>query len=189
MKATKKQAAILMAALCLTAPLSACGGESSEIPAETTTASATQPETTTEQTTTTTTTTEQTTTTTTTTATTTTTTATTTTTTAAAADADAAARAAVQNGDYSLVNPDFKATMDEYEAFYDGYINFMKTYNATDDVAALMTSYLDWMSRLATWSEKIDAIDEDSLSAADDAYFLLVTLRIEKKSLEALGSM
>ena len=29
---------------------------------------------------------------------------------------------AIENGDYSLVTPEFKASMDEYEAFYDEYL-------------------------------------------------------------------
>ena len=93
-------------------------------------------------------------------------------------------RKMVTDGDYSLVTPEFKKTMDAYEAFYDKYIDFMKKYTSGDgDAANMLNDYLDMMNQLEEWSEKMDAIDESALSDADDAYFLLVTLRIEKKLL------
>jgi len=63
-------------------------------------------------------------------------------------------KAAIENGDFSFVDPHFKAMMDGYESFYDDYIAFMNKYNSDD---------------------------ADSLSPADHAYYLLVTMRIEKK--------
>lgn len=93
----------------------------------------------------------------------------------------------VQNGDYSLVTPEFKQTMDAYEAFYDDYIAFMNKYNSGEgDMMAMLNDYMDMMARLEEWSNKIDAIDESTLSPADDAYYLLVTLRIEKKLMNAM---
>lgn len=88
----------------------------------------------------------------------------------------------VKDGDYSLVTPEFKETMDSYEAFYDEYIEFMNKYNSDGaDIMSMLNDYMDMIDKLNEWSEKIDAIDESALSPADDAYYLLVTLRIEKK--------
>ena len=96
-------------------------------------------------------------------------------------------QSAVQNGDYSLVTPEFKATMDAYEKFYDDYIAFMKKYNSgTGDTMAMLNDYMTMVSDMEKWTKKIDAIDESKLSPADDAYYLLVTLRIEKKLLNAM---
>lgn len=93
----------------------------------------------------------------------------------------------ITNGDYSLVTPEFKQLMDSYESFYDDYLAFMKKYTAGEgDIMAMMNDYMTMMSDMEEWSKKIDAIDEKTLSPADDAYYLLVTLRIEKK---LLGSM
>lgn len=93
-------------------------------------------------------------------------------------------RKAVENGDYSLVTPEFKETMDAYEAFYDEYIAFMKKYTSGEgDMMSMLTDYTTMLGRLSDWSQKIDAIDEETLSPADDAYFLLVTLRVEQKLL------
>ena len=91
-------------------------------------------------------------------------------------------KAAIENGDFSLVNPEFKQLMDEYESFYDDYIEFMEKYNSDSaNIINMMEDYTQMTTKLASWSEKIDAIDADSLSPADNAYYLLVTMRIEKK--------
>ena len=96
-------------------------------------------------------------------------------------------RNAVENGDYSLVTPEFKETMDQYEAFYDEYIAFMKKYTSGEgDMLSMLTDYTAMLERLDEWTTKMDAIDENSLSPADDAYYLIVTLRVEKKLLESL---
>ena len=93
----------------------------------------------------------------------------------------------IANGDYSLVTPEFKAFLDSYEAFYDNYIAFMQKYNSGEgDMMAMLNDYMAMMSELQEWTEKIDAIDEKTLSPADDAYYLLVTLRVEKKLLAAM---
>jgi apolipoprotein N-acyltransferase len=94
---------------------------------------------------------------------------------------------AIENGDYSLVTPEFKATMDEYEAFYDEYIAFTKKYTSGEgDYLSMLGDYMKMIERLSEWEDKIDNIDEDSLSAADQAYYLVVTARVLNKSLSAL---
>lgn len=93
---------------------------------------------------------------------------------------------AVENGDYSLVSPEFKQTMDAYEAFCDSYIAFMASYMSGGDVMAMLDEYYAILEQLEEWEEKIDAIDEELLSAADDAYYLLVTLRVTQKMLSAV---
>ena len=96
-------------------------------------------------------------------------------------------RKSVNDGDYSLVTPEFKELMDSYEAFYDKYIEFMNNYNSGEgDIMQMMSDYTDMMAQMDEWSRKIDEIDESTLSPADDAYFLLVTLRIEQKLLGAI---
>ena len=96
-------------------------------------------------------------------------------------------RKAVNNGDYSLVTPEFKELMDSYESFYDKYIEFMNKYSSGEmDVMEMMTDYADMLSQMEEWSDKVDQIDETELSPADDAYYLLVTLRIEQKLVGAV---
>lgn len=99
-----------------------------------------------------------------------------------------AMKKAVENGDYSKVTPSFKSAMDDYEAFYDEYIAFMKKYSSsTDNMISMLIDYEKMIAKEALYSSKLDAIDESTLSPADDAYYLLVTLRVEKKLLAAGG--
>lgn len=81
----------------------------------------------------------------------------------------------------STVTPEFKQMMDSYEAFFDEYIAFMKKYENSDDVSGLMTDYADYMKKYADYMEKLNAVDTQKLSAADDAYYLEVQARIMKK--------
>ena len=74
----------------------------------------------------------------------------------------------VNSGDYSLVTPEFEEWMDSYEAFYDKYIAFM-----------LM------LSEIEKWEAWEDSFDESPLSPADDAYYLLVTMRVATKLMNA----
>lgn len=93
------------------------------------------------------------------------------------------------SGDFSLVTPSFKEEMDAYEAFYDEYIDFMKKYysGGTANLGDMLNDYNKMLEKEMEWAEKIDAVDETTLSPADDAYFLMVTLRIEEKLLSIYG--
>ena len=88
------------------------------------------------------------------------------------------------NDNLAEVSADFKATMESYEAFFDEYAEFMKKYSETDDVTVLLAEYTEYVSKLADYTQKLDEIDEDSLSDADLAYYLEVQNRINKKLLE-----
>ena len=112
----------------------------------------------------------------------------------AAAQEQPAADAASTNPDE--VTPEFKETMDGYEAFMNSYCDFMVKYtdatnsgdtttllSMTADYASLIQQELDWMG-------KIDAIDENTLSPADAAYYVEVQARVSQKLIEtgvALG--
>ena len=87
--------------------------------------------------------------------------------------------------DSNAVSPSFKETMDSYEKFFDDYIAFMKKYKENPNDMELLTDYLDWMQKYSDYMEKLDSIDQDSLSDADLAYYIEVNTRISKKLLEA----
>lgn len=82
------------------------------------------------------------------------------------------------------VNPDFKETMDEYEAFMNDYVDFMKKYENSDNTASMLVDYSKMMAKYAEFTEKIDDIDEDELSDADYAYYMKVTGRVTEKLAE-----
>lgn len=81
-------------------------------------------------------------------------------------------------------NTNFKKLIDDYEKFIDDYVAFMKKYQNSNDTAGMLSDYTKWMSDYAKWVDKIDDIDEDSLSSADLAYYTKVMARIDKKLLE-----
>ncbi len=83
------------------------------------------------------------------------------------------------------VTPDFKKAMDEYEAFFDEYIDFMKKYeNSTDFSPEMLEDFNKYMERYNQTMEALNDIDADSLSPADYAYYTEVMLRINKKIAE-----
>ena len=83
------------------------------------------------------------------------------------------------------VSPEFKATMDSYEAFFDEYIAFMKAMSDDPNNTAMLLKYATMMMQYTETMEKLDAIDESKLSPADDAYYIEVMARIEVKLLQA----
>lgn len=82
------------------------------------------------------------------------------------------------------VDPDFKAMMDEYEDFFDEYVSFMKKYQDGSLSTSAMGEYADMMSEYSSYMKKLEAVDEDSLSAADLAYYTKVNGRILDKLAE-----
>ena len=82
------------------------------------------------------------------------------------------------------VSPDFKASMDEYEEFFDKYVEFMKKYDENSSSPEWIADYADMMAQYSDAMDALNAIDEDSLSDADLAYYLEVTARINQKLLE-----
>ena len=80
------------------------------------------------------------------------------------------------------VTPEFKEAMDEYEEFFDEYVEVMKNYS--EDPVGYLADYTKFLAQYSETMEKLDEIDEDSLSAADSAYYLEVMGRINQKLAE-----
>ena len=110
----------------------------------------------------------------------------------ASADADVSSESgqaeSSSTADASGVTPEFKASMDEYEAFIDEYVEFMNTYAESDNALAMAADYADMMAQYADTMEAMNAIDENSLSDADLAYYLEAQNRINAKLLEISSS-
>ena len=80
---------------------------------------------------------------------------------------------------------DLRATMEADEAFMNEYCDFMETYSSdSSNIVAMATDYADMMSRYEDAMEQIDAIDENSLSADDLAYYTEVMGRVNARLLE-----
>lgn len=93
--------------------------------------------------------------------------------------------AATTKAPASGISADFKKAMDDYEAFFDSYVDFMKRYNASggSDLSLLM-EYTDYLSRYSDAMASLEAIEDDDLNDAELAYYLEVMNRINKKLLE-----
>ena len=79
---------------------------------------------------------------------------------------------------------DFRAMVDEYEAFMNKYCDFMETYSSdSGNVVSMAIDYASMMAQYGEWAEKIDAVDESTLSAEDDLYFLDAQTRINQRLL------
>lgn len=89
-----------------------------------------------------------------------------------------------------LVNgmrPEFKEAMDQYEAFYNEYCDFMKKFNANSSDLTLLTKYADMLGKLSAMDEKFDAWEGEDMNDAELQYYLEVQSRITAKLLEING--
>lgn len=89
------------------------------------------------------------------------------------------------------VDPDFKATMDSYETTINNYCDFMEKYNnaGPEDTAAMLADYTSYLQQYTKTIDALNSIDENSLSAADLAYYIEVNGRISQRLLEVGQSM
>ncbi len=86
-----------------------------------------------------------------------------------------------QQSDPAQVSADFKATMDSYEQFFDQYVEFMKKYKDSGDSVSMLADYTKMMGQYSDTMNKLNAVDQNSLSAADEAYYIEVMGRITQK--------
>ena len=100
------------------------------------------------------------------------------------ADAEDDADADSDSGDSALLSPEFKKTMDDYEAWFDHYCEVMKKYQENPSDLGLLSEMSDLMAEETTMLDQMENMDESEMNAAELAYYLEVTARIEKKLLE-----
>ena len=98
-----------------------------------------------------------------------------------AADEDAEA----EESDTGVISPEFKKTMDDYEAWFDHYCEVMKKYQENPSDLELLTEMSDLIAEETTMFEQLENMDESEMNNAELAYYIEVTARIEKKLLEA----
>lgn len=84
------------------------------------------------------------------------------------------------------VSPEFKKQMDDYEAFFDEYVSFMKQYMNNPSDPTLLSKASGIMSNYSTMLSDFESIKNKSLSAADAAYYSEVSARILKKLSEVV---
>lgn len=82
------------------------------------------------------------------------------------------------------IDPEFKASMDSYEEFFNEYVDFMKKYNDSDDTSAMLSDYSDFMLKYTETMQKFQEIDTDELNTEEALYYAEVSARITKKLAE-----
>ncbi len=87
------------------------------------------------------------------------------------------------------IRPEFKASMDAYEKFFDDYVNFLTTFAQAEDTTEMLGQYAEFMTNYAQTMEDLEKIesgeyDGTPLTAEEDAYFLEVYSRIMQKLAE-----
>ncbi len=100
--------------------------------------------------------------------------------------AETAAEPEEETADESYIDPEFKAAMDSYEAFFDEYIELTNRISSGNSSADTMMQYANYMAKYADVMQKLEDINEDELTAAELLYYEEVMLRITQK-LQALN--
>ncbi len=86
--------------------------------------------------------------------------------------------------DTGLLSPEFKKTMDDYEAWFDHYCEVMKKYQENPSDIELLSEMSSLITEETTMLEQMENMDESEMNTAELAYYIEVTARIEKKLLE-----
>ena len=86
------------------------------------------------------------------------------------------------------VDPEFKAALDQYEAFIDGYCDFLEAYLKadTDTQLSMMEDYAAWMSQYTEVMDAVQTLDacQDEMTPAQLSYYAEVTARVSQRMIE-----
>lgn len=82
-----------------------------------------------------------------------------------------------------VIDPQFKETMDEFEAFFDEYIELMEKMENADSMESLtlLGEYTEYLEQYTIVMEKMSALESEDMNAAEALYYAEVTARIYKK--------
>ena len=86
--------------------------------------------------------------------------------------------------DAALLDPEFKKTMDDYEAWFDHYCEVIKKCEENPSDLELLMEMTDLLTEETAMLEEMENMDQSDMNAAELAYYIEVTARIEKKLLE-----
>ena len=86
--------------------------------------------------------------------------------------------------DSELISPEFKKTMDDYEAWFDHYCDVMQRYKEDSSNLELLSEMTDLLTEETAMLEEMENMDQSEMNNAELAYYIEVTARIEKKLLE-----
>ena len=82
------------------------------------------------------------------------------------------------------MRPEFKESMDSYEAFYEEYCDFMKAYNENSSDVKLIAKYAKMLKKAQDVDEKFEEWEDGDLNDAELKYYIEVQGRVSQKLLE-----
>ena len=85
-------------------------------------------------------------------------------------------------------DPEFKAALDQYEAFIDGYCDVLEVYLKADTNTQLsmVEDYAEWMNQYAEVMDAVRTLDacQDEMTPAQLSYYVEVTARVSQRMIE-----
>ena len=86
------------------------------------------------------------------------------------------------------VDPEFKAALDQYEAFVNGYCDFLEAYLKadTDTQLSMMEDFTTWMSQYSEVMDAVRTLDacQDEMTPAQLSYYVEVAARVSQRMIE-----
>ena len=86
--------------------------------------------------------------------------------------------------DSGLISPEFKKTMDDYEAWFNHYCDVLEKYEENPSDFELLSEMTDLLAEEEEMIEQMEEMDQSEMSNAELAYYIDETARIEKRLLE-----
>jgi len=85
------------------------------------------------------------------------------------------------------IRPEFRKTMEDYEAFFDEYILITQAYMKNPGDMNVLLKYTSFLGQYSEMMDSLEKLDTGELNNAETAYYLETMARIEGKLLKALG--
>lgn len=87
----------------------------------------------------------------------------------------------------SGIDPDFKAAMDAYEAFYDEYCDILQKYSKNPTDMTLLLEYSKLMAKAVEMDEAFAKWESEDLNSEELKYYLEVNNRVMQKMVDVMG--
>lgn len=81
------------------------------------------------------------------------------------------------------VDENFRAAMNEYEAFIDEYVKFIKKYEKAGAPVSMLADYTKMTAKYSEFAAAMAEYESEELSDADAAYLIEVNARVQAKLL------
>ncbi len=84
-------------------------------------------------------------------------------------------------GELTGIRPEIKEALEDYEAFFDEYIAFMEKYENSDNTAAMLVDYAEYMQKYSEAMDGLDKMDDMEMSPEEDALYTETMVRVNAK--------